>query len=1019
MPITISTTAHGAPALDALAAAVRSAKGGDALAPVAVIVPTNTAGVMARRALGRRGGAAAIDVLTLYRVAELLGAPSLHAEGRNPVSTPVVDLAVKRVIHDTPGLYAGVNHHPSTIVALRDLYRELRIAGPGSLTALARTARGDEPARVAAEVARLLARDWYDEGDLLARAAERAAADLPARLGRVVVHLPQRLRPLEHRLLAALAEHGNVHLLLGITGDADADASVLALAEALADHPVPAGVDQVVPPIGLVTVVSTTDADDEVRIAVRAVVDAARAGTRFDRVAVLFPSDRPYARLVEHQLTAAGIPWNGRPGTTVGERMVPRVLSELLELDRRGLRRTSLMTLLGDVPARGANGRVVPTARWERIGRAAGVVRDADWATHLPRHAAEARAADRWDAEADAAAADELLAFVTELREALGDPAQVRSWATWADWAKDRLERWFGPRGLDRLDGAERVAWETTWRVLDRLHHLDAIGKPVTRAEFRATFVAELDITPARHGKVGDGVHVSTLAGSAGLDVDVAIVLGAADGLVPPAPVVDPLIGDHERAVAGLEGTDERAAAVHRQFLAAVTSTRTALVTVPRGDLRATATRHESRWVADVVAAGGPFGPPARRDVLSHAHGLAHTEFPVSAAEHRVRELWTRVRAGEDIRHGALARDDDVLRRALVLRDARASDRFTEFDGDLSSRAPFVLDRAVSPTRIETWSRCPHAYFVQYVLGVRPIDEPESIESLSALDRGTAIHAAIDRLQAAVVAGTIPAPGPDGWNTLHAEALQAAGATVSDELQAAGRTGRHAFWVNDRAHLLAQLDRWLAFDAETWAGRTIRLSERDFGRQQAVELELPGGRMIPFYGQIDRVDELPDGTLVVTDHKTGKANGLEKLSVDDPTLGGTRFQLPVYAAAARALLGRPDAPVRAEYTFFRPKFTRISLPFDDAVWKQVSEDLADVVAGIEAGVYPLIPKPPTYQHYVSCWFCEPDGLGTAVPWADWERKQANPPLARWAPELPDPPELAAARTAASTTSDDR
>ena len=131
MPITITTTAHGAPALDALAAAVRAAKGGDPLAPVAVIVPTNTAGVMARRALGRRGGAAAIDVLTLYRVAELLGAPSLHAEGRNPVSTPVVDLAVKRVIHDTPGLYAGVNHHPSTVVALRDLYRELRIAGPG------------------------------------------------------------------------------------------------------------------------------------------------------------------------------------------------------------------------------------------------------------------------------------------------------------------------------------------------------------------------------------------------------------------------------------------------------------------------------------------------------------------------------------------------------------------------------------------------------------------------------------------------------------------------------------------------------------------------------------------------------------------------------------------------------------------------------------------------------------------------------------------------------------------------
>ena len=98
MPIHVTTTAYGPPALDALARAVRAAKGDDALATVAVIVPTNTAGVMARRALGRRGGFAAIDVLTPFRLAELLGAASLHAEGRRPVSTPVVDLAVRRVV---------------------------------------------------------------------------------------------------------------------------------------------------------------------------------------------------------------------------------------------------------------------------------------------------------------------------------------------------------------------------------------------------------------------------------------------------------------------------------------------------------------------------------------------------------------------------------------------------------------------------------------------------------------------------------------------------------------------------------------------------------------------------------------------------------------------------------------------------------------------------------------------------------------------------------------------------------
>jgi RecB family exonuclease len=567
----------------------------------------------------------------------------------------------------------------------------------------------------------------------------------------------------------------------------------------------------------------------------------------------------------------------------------------------------------------------------------------------------------------------------------------------WAGWSKERLERWFGPRGLDRLDGAERHAWEQTWRVLDRLDHLDTIGAPVTRAEFRSTFVAELDITPSRHGKVGDGVHVSTLAGAAGLDVDMAIVLGAADGLVPPPPVVDPLLGDHERQAAGLEASDERAAAVHRHFLAAVTGTPTVLVTVPRGDLRATAARQPSRWVAELVANATVANPVGQRLVHSHAHGLAQTVFPVSPAEHRVRELWARVRAGDDVRGVPVAREDPVLCRALALRDARAGEAFTEYDGNLSTRHPFTIQRAVSPTRIETWAACPHAYFMQYVLGVRPIDEPDMIESLTALDRGSAIHAAIDALQRAVLEGALEPPGSDGWTAVHAAALRRAGEQVADGLHAAGRTGRSAFWVNERAALLAALDRWMAFDREGWDGRTILRSEEGFGSDEPVELVLPDGRAIAFTGQIDRVDELPDGTLVVTDHKTGSPRGQEKLSADDPTLGATRFQLPVYAIAAQALLGRPAAPVRAEYTFFRPDFRRVSLAFDDDVWKRVGQDLAHIVDGIEAGVFPAVPAPPRYQPFVGCWYCEPDGLGTAGRWADWERKRHAPSLARWFP----------------------
>jgi ATP-dependent helicase/nuclease subunit B len=994
VPIHATPVQHGAAALDALAEAVRAAKGDDRLAAVTVIVPTNTAGVMARRALGRRGGATAIDVLTVYRLAELLGSPSLLDEGRKPVSTPVIDLAVKQVLGAAPGRYRDVADHPSTVVALRDLYREVRLAGPSAPTALARTARGGEPARVLDDLTRLLAPAWYDEGDLLARAAIRARADVPPRLSRVVVHLPERLRALEADLLRALGESGSVELVAGVTGDDEADAAVVAMVRDLTGGPfaraAPAGATA-----KAIDLVSTTDADDEVRVAVRRILDAARAGVRFDRMALLWPTDRPYARLAQHHLTAAQIPWNGRPGTETGERVVPRLLAELLDLDRRGLRRTDLMALLGDVPAVGPDGRRVPTARWERIGRRAGIVRNEDWDARLPPFISDAR--ERGSGSADDA--ESLLTFVHDLRKALGERGAIRPWSEWVTWSYEQLERWIGARklaGFGEFDDDEVEAYQRTQRVLDRLKHLDTIGPPVDRAEFRATFVAELDVTPSRRGTVGDGVHIGLLSGSRGLDVDLVVVLGAVEGLLPPPPSVDPLLGDDDREAAGLAGSADRAAAAHRQFLAAITTTPNALVTVPRGDLRATTVYHRTRWLDGIRARVD--GAMAERTVDSHVHGLASAEFPVSPREHRVRELWTRSRAGGDIRQHALFAADDVFARAVRLRDARASAAFTEYDGDLSSRPIAPIDGPIAPTRIEAWAACPHAYFVRHVLGIRPVDEPDDIVSVTALDRGSAIHAAVHRLQHAVLEGAASPPGRSGWTDGHAELLARIGGEVADELEAAGRTGRRAFWANDRPALLDELGRWIEADRQNWQGRVLLLSEASFGRDQAVELTLPGGRGVAFDGQLDRVDQLPDGTVVVTDHKTGRADEYTCLSDDDPTAGGTRFQLPVYAAAARTLLGRPEARVRAEYAFFaKANFRRIGITLEDSTWARVGDELARVIGGIEAGVFPAIPDPPGYQHFVRCEYCQPDHLGTGERWPEWERKRHDERLARWFP----------------------
>lgn len=983
--MTISAALVAPPdALGALAAAIAGAKSSDPLAPVTVAVPTNTCGVMTRRALGRAGGVVGVDMVTLNRLAELVAGPTLAAAGRSPMSTPVVDLAIGAVLAADPGPFGPVATHPSTVVALRELHGELRLAGPAARRRLGdESARGRQALRVSDAVTAALEADWYDEADLFALATSIVERALPDGLRNLVLYLPTELPGLALAFVGALGRQLPVDVVLQLTGDPSADADAHTVVSELgatvrADEPV----DRSAPSIGPTAIISSTDADDEVRTAVRVVLDAARSGTAFERIAVLWPAQRPYARLVEHHLTAAEIPWNGRPGTTVSERLAPRLVLDLLDVDRRGLRRRNLFDLLADVPARDADGAYLPTASWERVSRAAGIARDDDWNRRLGAIAL----GERWSS-----AASSLQAFVAELRSELGHPAALRSWAEWSRWCNDQVEQWLGSHTIERLPEAEYRAWEALTLALDHLGHLDPIGEPVTRHQFRSTLEAELAASPAREGRVGNGVTVGPLAGGVGLDVDMVVVVGAADGLLPPTPRSDPLLSEADRELAGLSSPDALSTRIHRVLLATL-ATSTVTLTHPRGDLRATAQLQPSRWITDWIDTVGV------RAIASHHAGIEHTEFPATVAEHRLRGRYQQVRSGTPLDRIVDPSTDEVLARGLALRAARESDELTEFDGDLSGAELPVLDGPVSPSRLEAWVACPHAYLAHYLLEVDPIEEPGAEISITARDRGSAHHRALDLFHAQVVDGSLPQPSAEGWTGEHRQALIAAFDEVCETTERRGRTGRPAFWADERTRMCADLLDWLEHDSRfvRQRGSTVLASELRFGGDGAVVIRLPDGRPIELQGSIDRVDRTRDGALVVTDHKTGGRSKYKDLSADDPTAGGTLFQLPSYAAAARAHFGSDDTVVHAEYGLMRKGgYERPGYLITAEVDARVATSLAAVVAGIETGFFPNRPERPGFRFYVSCEYCEPDRLGTAERWPEWERKRHDPRLAAW------------------------
>ena len=127
----------------------------------------------------------------------------------------------------------------------------------------------------------------------------------------------------------------------------------------------------------------------------------------------------------------------------------------------------------------------------------------------------------------------------------------------------------------------------------------------------------------------------------------------------------------------------------------------------------------------------------------------------------------------------------------------------TVYDGDLTGVDVPRLDRPVSPTELETWMACPHMYFVRYLLGVYEVEEPGDEINITALDRGSALHAALDRFNQAMLAGDLPQPDAAGWTDRHVAALADIFDTVGADTERAGRTGRPAYWADESQRMRA------------------------------------------------------------------------------------------------------------------------------------------------------------------------------------------------------------------------
>ncbi len=1035
MTLTLEVVPYGPDAAGRLATHVHRSQGDDRLAPVTVVVSRATVGLALRRQLAAGPtGLVNVSFVTLGQLAESWGGDALAARGRGPASPAVVHAAVRASLADATGPLRAARLHPATERAIAAVVRDLQGCEPATLGRMARL--GPRPAavaRVVAEVQRRLA-DWYDPAEV----AEQARRDVEAaaQVAPVLVHLPTAVAPHHRRLLAALAGRAPVVVLLGATGDPAADEPTLQLAAEL-DSGAAAGLrwpSRAEAPAALVR--SAPTADVEVLLAARGVMERLRLGVPLERMAVVSSGLDPYPRVIQETFEQAGIPTNGAGVRRLAATAAGRTLLGALALPDHGWRRDEVVAWFSGTPIRldGASG--VPAARWDRLTSDAGIVAGYDqWLEHLDGRTAElARRIEEVDADDDPtrredadrrqerrrgelAEVAEIRAFVVELADRIDPPSPPRTWLGWSRWADQLLRRYLQPDPSWPLD--ERQALDEVFDVVARLSGLDPVEPEPDQRALRRAVETELDAPAPSTARFGHGVLIGSVEAVVGLDLDAVFVVGMTEGAFPAGVREDALLPDDERQAASpdLPRRGDRVPQARRAYLAALACGRERVLSYARGDLRRGREQRPSPWLLESLSARvgrrlfsrevSELEPVAGFDwVPSLTAAVRSSLEPASEADRDLRSLLRWFDRHHQLDGHPLTTTDPVLRAGLRARHERRAGDFTRFDGLVHGLETPIGGRAVAPTSLEHYAACPRRYFFSDVLWLRADPRPEDVVRISRMDWGNVVHRVLERF----IDEHVQLPRADRiqpgqhWSDEHRARLDEIADEVFAEFEQRGLTGRELLWDLDRRAIRRDLHAFLDADDQYRATQGVvpERAELHFRPDDGtpVDLRLGDGRRLQFKGSADRVDQGHDGSLVVLDYKTGKSEDFQPIArQSDPTLRGTKLQLPIYGLAAQSRLG--EGPVRAAYWFVsaREAFTQIAYPSGPEAGQRFRDAVTAIVDGIEAGAFPGRPGDEDTRFgrtWDNCKYCDFDAICPTDRDRAWDRVRPAPELAGYA-----------------------
>ncbi len=377
------------------------------------------------------------------------------------------------------------------------------------------------------------------------------------------------------------------------------------------------------------------------------------------------------------------------------------------------------------------------------------------------------------------------------------------------------------------------------------------------------------------------GVFVGELAASPLLCFDALIVLGSSEGSLPKRQIENPLISNElcnilDQMHPGMFPSTVEISGLERVLAHSIFASADQITfSFARSGLVGSGSGHISPLLDKIPS----LSTRSVSDFSEYTDQEGNAVLPFDLARKRLLQGATGLNSDREAQPG--------LDSAVAL----YAHEFGHFSGNFKvDVSEYLTDKALSPSAIETYLKCPHKFFVTKILGFVFEDEDDEIEVFRASDFGTIVHSSFELFHKLCLADNHLPNFGEAFSETAIEKFSLIFNQECDRAIAKGQAGWLPLFEQKRTTVLKNLNLYFGLEhkhrnmspggqfllRDAFALRP-HLAEYSFDLDGLMPIQIPvegskSTHKIQFKGRMDRADKSRSDYLAgIVDFKTGRA----------------------------------------------------------------------------------------------------------------------------------------------------